>query len=85
MLRAGGRAGPPDCRELALGPLALAFVGVSDKDSVAEVRKCESRYGDGWVDEWLQRRGLSLDQYLPQEEEAAQRGSEEEFLKEVAA
>jgi type IV secretion system protein VirB4 len=71
--------------ELALGPLALAFVGVSDKDSVAEVRKCESRYGDGWVDEWLQRRGLSLDQYLPQEEEAAQRGSEEEFLKEVAA
>jgi type IV secretion system protein TrbE len=73
--------------ELALGPLALAFVGISDKDSVAEVRKCESRYGDGWVDEWLRRRGLSLDRYLSEnnQAEAAQRGSEEEMLQEVAA
>jgi type IV secretion system protein TrbE len=33
--------------ELALGPLALSFVGVSDKDSVAEVKKCEARFGTG--------------------------------------
>jgi hypothetical protein len=50
--------------ELALGPLALSFVGVSDKDSVAEVKKCEARFGTGWKDEWLRRRGLSLSQYV---------------------
>jgi type IV secretion system protein VirB4 len=47
--------------ELALGPLALAFVGVSDKDTVLEVKKCEARFGSRWVEEWLRRRGLSLD------------------------
>src|SRR5271165_3773701 len=50
--------------ELALGPLALSFVGVSDKDSVLEVRKCEERFGSGWADEWLRRRGMSLSQYI---------------------
>jgi type IV secretion system protein VirB4 len=48
--------------ELALGPVALAFVGVSDKDTVAEVKKCEERFGDQWVNEWLARRGLKLDE-----------------------
>jgi type IV secretory pathway VirB4 component len=52
--------------ELALGPLTLAFVGVSDKETVAEVQKCEARFGAGWVDEWLRRRGLSLGQYVGQ-------------------
>jgi type IV secretory pathway VirB4 component len=46
--------------DLALGPLALAFVGVSDKESVAQVRKCQEEFGDGWVEEHLRRRGLSL-------------------------
>ena len=50
--------------ELALGPLALAFVGVSDKDSVLEVKKCEARFGERWVEEWLRRRGVRLDQYV---------------------
>jgi type IV secretion system protein VirB4 len=49
--------------ELALGPLALALLGVSDKDSVLEVKKCEQRFGDGWVEEWLRRRGVRPDQY----------------------
>jgi type IV secretion system protein VirB4 len=49
--------------ELALGPLALALLGVSDKDSVLEVKKCEQRFGDGWVGEWLRRRGVRPDQY----------------------
>lgn len=48
--------------ELALGPLALAFVGVSDKDTVAEVKKCEERCGDQWINEWLARRRLKLDE-----------------------
>ena len=43
--------------DLALGPLALAFVGVSDKESVAQVKRCQQEFGEGWVDEWILRRG----------------------------
>ena len=51
--------------DLALGPLALAFVGVSDKDSVAAIRTLESRFGHDWIHEWLASRKLSLAHYLP--------------------
>ncbi len=46
--------------DLALGPLALAFVGASDKESIAEIRSLEAKYGAAWIDEWLASRGLSL-------------------------
>jgi type IV secretion system protein VirB4 len=46
--------------DLALGPLALAFVGASDKESIAEIRALEAKYGEAWIDEWLASRGLSL-------------------------
>lgn len=49
--------------DLALGPLALAFVGASDKDSVAAIKSLEKKYGDGWVDEWLANRGLRINDY----------------------
>ncbi|MFA6162223.1 MAG: VirB4 family type IV secretion/conjugal transfer ATPase [Methylobacter sp.] len=49
--------------ELALGPLALAFVGASDKESVASIKALEVKYGDGWVHEWLAGRGLELNTY----------------------
>ena len=49
---------------MALGPLALAFVGVSDKESLAQVKRCQERFGEQWVHEWLRRRGLSLSQYI---------------------
>jgi len=54
------------CRlyDLALGPLALAFVGSSDKDSVAAIKKLKSTHGHEWVDEWLARKGLSIKDYL---------------------
>lgn len=54
------------CRlyDLALGPLALAFVGSSDKDSVAAIKKLKSTHGHEWVDEWLARKGLSIEEYL---------------------
>jgi type IV secretion system protein TrbE len=42
--------------DLVLGPMALAFVGVSDKESVAQVKKCEQQFGHHWVDEWIKRR-----------------------------
>ena len=57
---------------LELGPLALAFVGVSDKETVAEVQKLERAFGERWVEEWLSRKGLSLDDYLPEGSETNQ-------------
>lgn len=50
--------------ELAIGPLALAFVGESDKKSLAAIMKMEEKYGEQWVHEWLAARGLKLNDYL---------------------
>lgn len=49
--------------DLALGPLALAFVGSSDKESVAAIKRLEAKYGNAWVAEWLAARGLRLNDY----------------------
>ena len=49
--------------DLALGPLALAFVGASDKESIATIKALEHKFGDGWVQHWLANRGLSLNDY----------------------
>lgn len=49
--------------DLALGPLALAFVGATDKESVAAIQKLEAQHGDNWIHEWLSIKGLSLDSY----------------------
>lgn len=49
--------------DLALGPLALAFVGASDKDSVSEIKKLEKEFGTDWVNVWLSRRNLNLNDY----------------------
>jgi type IV secretory pathway VirB4 component len=50
--------------DLALGPLALAFVGASDKESVAVIKNLEAKFGHEWVGEWLAGRGLNLNDYL---------------------
>lgn len=50
--------------QLALGPLALAFVGSTDKESIAMIRKLEALHGDAWVHEWLRLKGLRLDEYV---------------------
>lgn len=52
--------------ELALGPVALAFVGATDKESIATIKGLEARLGPRWVDEWLSLRGVT-----PQLEKAA--------------
>ena len=44
--------------ELALGPVAMAFVGASDKESVAEIRSLQARFGEEWIGEWLAIRGV---------------------------
>ncbi len=49
--------------DLALGPLALAFVGASDKDSVAAIKTLERKFGAAWVDEWLAGRGLRINDF----------------------
>lgn len=49
--------------DLALGPLALAFVGSTDKESIATIRNLYDKYGDKWVNEWLAIKGLTLSDY----------------------
>jgi len=49
---------------LELGPFALAFLAVSDKDTVAEVKSCAALYGEGWIEQWLARKGLLSSRYL---------------------
>lgn len=47
--------------DLALGPLALSFVGATDKDSLATIKALEARYGSAWVDHWLRSRGVQAE------------------------
>ncbi len=44
--------------DLVLGPVALAFVGVSSPEDVATVRQLVERYGRTWPVEWLLHRNL---------------------------
>ena len=57
--------------DLALGPFALAFVGASDKESIAEIRALVEQRGEAWIDEWLASRGLTLRDYGTYEEVTA--------------
>jgi type IV secretion/conjugal transfer VirB4 family ATPase len=49
--------------DLALGPLTLAFVGASDKESVAAIKHLEAKFGNRWVEEWLASRGVTPREY----------------------
>ncbi|PHV05324.1 conjugal transfer protein TrbE [Janthinobacterium sp. BJB412] len=53
------------CRlyDAALGPLALAFAGSTDKESIAAIKQLEEERGDGWVQAWLASKGLNLNDY----------------------
>jgi type IV secretion system protein VirB4 len=43
---------------LALGPKTLAFVGASDKESLARIRELSALHGpDNWQSRWLEERG----------------------------
>lgn len=49
---------------LALGPLALAFVGSSDKESIARIQSLVATHGDDkWVDVWLEEKGIDIESY----------------------
>jgi type IV secretion system protein VirB4 len=46
--------------QLALGSKALAFVGASDKESVARIKHLENEFGpEAWVEHWLEERGVA--------------------------
>ncbi|MFU8797336.1 MAG: VirB4 family type IV secretion/conjugal transfer ATPase [Gammaproteobacteria bacterium] len=49
--------------DLALGPLALAFIGNTDKESIKVIKELEEKHGDAWVHEWLRIKGLNLNDY----------------------
>jgi len=50
--------------ELGLGPLALSFVAVSDKETLAEVNRLISEHGHDWPLHWLNQRGVNYAHYL---------------------
>jgi type IV secretion/conjugal transfer VirB4 family ATPase len=50
--------------DTALGPLALAFAGSTDKESIAAIKQLEAKHGDNWVHAWLACKGLRLADYL---------------------
>ncbi|MFT0549129.1 transporter [Allopusillimonas ginsengisoli] len=49
--------------ELGLGPLALAFVAVSDKEDLAQVRHLIGEHGHDWPIAWLNLKGVDYEQY----------------------
>lgn len=50
--------------ELGLGPLALAFVAVSDKEDLEEVRSLIAEHGQDWPVAWLNHKGVDYERYL---------------------
>jgi len=42
--------------DLGLGPVALAFVAVSDKESIRQVERLELEHGADWPLHWLNER-----------------------------
>lgn len=48
---------------LALGKLTLAFVAVSDKEAIAEIKELESQYGDNWIYPYLENKNIDIKDY----------------------
>ncbi|RWO59331.1 MAG: conjugal transfer protein TrbE, partial [Mesorhizobium sp.] len=45
--------------DMALGPVALSFVGASGKEDLKQIRALHSKHGAAWPLEWLQQRGIA--------------------------
>ncbi|WP_278594580.1 VirB4 family type IV secretion/conjugal transfer ATPase [Bilophila wadsworthia] len=48
----------------ALGPLALAFAGASDKETVLNIQKLERKVGDKWPFVWMESKGIPFRNYM---------------------
>jgi hypothetical protein len=40
---------------------------------VSQVKKCQQQFGDDWIDEWLSRRGLTMSEYIGEQEPAEEK------------
>jgi type IV secretion system protein VirB4 len=69
--------------DTALGPLALAFAGSTDKESIATIKRLEAKHGDDWVHAWLASKGLRLADYLPASGTSTQSATEVHTINEV--
>ncbi len=47
--------------ELGLGPIALAFAGVSSKEQIAAIKALKARHSEAWPSLWLKQNGVSND------------------------
>jgi len=45
--------------DMALGPVALAFVGAAGKDDLKHIRTLHSEHGTAWPRYWLEQRGIA--------------------------
>lgn len=52
---------------LELGPVTLSFVGVADKEGVRRIKQLNAEHGPAWPYEWMRERGVSYQQYQPEE------------------
>jgi type IV secretory pathway VirB4 component len=49
--------------DLGLGPLALAFVAVSDKESIRRIERLEEQFGENWPEQWLKEEEVDYAEY----------------------
>ena len=49
--------------DLGLGPVALAFVAVSDKDSIRLIERLEAECGETWPEHWLRKEDVDYAEY----------------------
>ena len=54
------------CRlfSFALGPLALAFAGASDRETVLSIQKMEREVGDDWPFVWMESKGIPFRNHM---------------------
>ena len=45
--------------EMALGPVALSFVGATSKEHLARINELRAAYGERWPQHWLESRGVA--------------------------
>lgn len=50
--------------DLGLGPVALSFLAVSDKETLAHLRGLVAKHGEQWPYVWLKERGVSYEHLL---------------------
>lgn len=50
--------------DLALGKFALAFVGSTDKESIATIKLLEKMHGKDWIYSWLESKKLNYADYV---------------------